>query len=43
MVRCREGKSACHVISNNAAFFHGAIRSVGGSGEHHQVLTARSR
>ena len=38
MVRCRGGKSACHVFSDNAAFFHaehGAISSVvGGSGEH---------
>jgi len=35
MVRCRGGKSACHVFSDNAAFFHGAIWSVvGGSGEY---------
>jgi len=37
MVR-HEGKSACHVFSDNAAFFHaehGAIWSVvGGNGEH---------
>jgi len=36
MVRYRGGKSACHVFSDNAAFFHaehGAI-SVGDSSEH---------
>jgi len=38
MVRCRGGKSACHVFSDNAAFFHaehGAIWSVvSGNDEH---------
>jgi len=38
MVRCHGGKSACHVFSDNTAFFHaehGAIWSVvDGSGEH---------
>jgi len=38
MVHCGGGKSACHIFSDNAAFFHtehGAIRSVvGDSGEH---------
>jgi len=38
MVRCRGGKSACHVFSDNAAFFHGQSMMqfdvVSGSGEH---------